>query len=99
MTLAVAALLTLAVAGLTLWLAVRSIAVTTFLCGAFFVSSGTLLYLHLAKVSVPVIGTGMVLSPQAHLFRASVHGLLCIACGVAAAVLTRRAAASGRADR
>ena len=35
-----------------------------FLAGAFFVSSGILFYLYLADVSVPLLGTGFVETPQ-----------------------------------
>ncbi len=36
-----------------------------FLAGAFFVSSGTLFYLYLADVSVPLLGTPFVETPHA----------------------------------
>ena len=35
-----------------------------FLAGAFFVSSGVLFYLYLADVSVPLLGTNFVETPQ-----------------------------------
>jgi hypothetical protein len=35
-----------------------------FLAGAFFVSSGILFYLYLADVSVPLLGTSFVETPQ-----------------------------------
>src|SRR6516165_467267 len=35
-----------------------------FLAGAFFVSSGVLYYLYLADVSVPLLGTSFVETPQ-----------------------------------
>ena len=35
-----------------------------FLAGAFFVSSGILFYLYLADVSVPLLGTGFVETPN-----------------------------------
>jgi hypothetical protein len=35
-----------------------------FLAGAFFVSSGILFYLYLADVSVPLLGTSFVGTPQ-----------------------------------
>jgi hypothetical protein len=35
-----------------------------FLAGAFFVSSGILFYLYLADVSVPLLGTSFVATPQ-----------------------------------
>jgi hypothetical protein len=38
--------------------------VRKFLAGAFFVSSGILFYFYLAVVSVPLLGTGFVETPQ-----------------------------------
>jgi hypothetical protein len=38
--------------------------VCKFLAGAFFVSSGVLFYLYLVGVSVPLIGTGFVHTPE-----------------------------------
>lgn len=64
------------VAAPTMWLAIRSVDFTIFLSGAFLVSSGTLLYLHLLGVSVPVVGTDLVLDPSSHLNRSYVHAAL-----------------------
>ncbi len=50
-----------------------------FLAGAFFVSSGTLLYLYLADVSVPLLGTGFVETPQISGGRSIVHFFLFLA--------------------
>ena len=44
-----------------------------FLAGAFFVSSGILFYLYLADVSVPLLGTGFVETPQISGGRSIVH--------------------------
>jgi hypothetical protein len=38
--------------------------VCKFLAGAFFVSAGTLFYLYLAGVSVPLLGTGFTATPE-----------------------------------
>ena len=47
-----------------------------FLAGAFFVSSGVLFYLYLAKVPVPLLGTSFVQTPDLSLGRALVHAVL-----------------------
>src|SRR5262245_53202774 len=52
-----------------------------FLAGAFFVSSGILFYLYLADVSVPLLGTGFVDTPQISGGRSIVH--LSSSCSVA----------------
>ena len=49
-----------------------------FLAGAFFVSSGILFYLYLADVSVPLLETNFVETPQISGGRSIVHfNLLC----------------------
>ena len=48
----------------TLYFAWRSREIRKFLTGAFFVSAGTQFYLYLAKVSVPLLGTNLVLTPE-----------------------------------
>ncbi|MGH6847513.1 MAG: hypothetical protein ACREC0_08770 [Methylocella sp.] len=47
-----------------------------FLAGAFFVSSGVLFYLYLADVSVPLLGTDFVATPQISAGRSIVHFIL-----------------------
>jgi hypothetical protein len=47
-----------------------------FLAGAFFVSSGTLFYLYLADVSVPLLGTDFVATPEISGGRSIVHFIL-----------------------
>jgi hypothetical protein len=47
----------------TLYFAWRSREFRKFLAGAFFVSAGIQLYLYLAKVSVPLLGTNLVVTP------------------------------------
>ena len=51
-----------------------------FLVGAFFVSSGILFYLYLAGVSVPLLGTSFVESPQLSGGRSSVYFILFLLC-------------------
>jgi hypothetical protein len=51
-----------------------------FLAGAFFVSSGILFYLYLAGVSVPLLGTSFVETPQISGGRSTVHFILFLLC-------------------
>jgi hypothetical protein len=51
-----------------------------FLAGAFFVSSGILFYLYLADVSVPLLGTNFVETPQISGGRSIVHFILFLFC-------------------
>ena len=51
-----------------------------FLAGAFFVSSGILFYLYLADVSVPLLGTGFVETPQISGARSILHFILFLLC-------------------
>jgi hypothetical protein len=51
-----------------------------FLAGAFFVSSGILFYLYLAGVSVPLLGTSFVETPQLSGGRSIVHFILFLLC-------------------
>jgi hypothetical protein len=51
-----------------------------FLAGAFFVSSGVLFYLYLANVSVPLVGTSFVATPQISGARSIVHFMLFLLC-------------------
>jgi hypothetical protein len=64
----------------SLYLAWRSTDFRKFLAGAFFVSSGTLFYLYLAGVSVPLLGTGFVESPGISGGRSIVHFVLFLLC-------------------
>ena len=48
--------------------------------GAFFVSSGILFYLYLADVSVPLLGTSFVETPQISGGRSIVHFVLFLLC-------------------
>lgn len=63
-------------AGVALYLAVKSREVRKFLSGAFFVSGGILLYLSWAKVSVPLLGTTFVQTPQISQLRGIAHLVL-----------------------
>jgi len=64
----------------SLYLAVRCREVRKFLAGAFFVSSGILFYLYLAGVSVPLLGTDFVETPNISGGRAIVHFILFLLC-------------------
>ena len=64
----------------SLYLAWRSRDFRKFLAGAFFVSSGILFYLYLADVSVPLIATGFVETPQVSGGRSIVHFILFLLC-------------------
>ncbi len=48
----------------TLYFAIRSREFRKFLAGAFFVSAGIQFYLYLANVSVPLLGTSLVFTPE-----------------------------------
>lgn len=52
--------------------------VCKFLAGAFFVNAGILFYLYLAKVPVPILGTGIVETPEVSGLRSIVHFVLFI---------------------
>ena len=70
-------LIALIVLGLpTLYLASRSRDFRKFLAGAFFVSAGIQFYLYLAKVSVPLLGTNLVVTPEISGWRSIVHFIL-----------------------
>jgi hypothetical protein len=64
----------------SLYLALRYRDVRKFLAGAFFVSSGTLFYLYLADVSVPLLGTNFVETPPISGVRSIVHFILFLIC-------------------
>jgi hypothetical protein len=50
--------------------------VCKFLAGAFFVNAGILFYLYLDRVSVPILGTSFVESPELSGARSIVHSIL-----------------------
>jgi hypothetical protein len=62
--------------GATIVCAVRSIEFRKFLAGAFFVSGGIQFYLYLAGVSVPLLGTSFVQTPELSRARSIVHMVL-----------------------
>jgi hypothetical protein len=64
----------------SLYLAWRSSDFRKFLAGAFFVSSGILFYLYLADVSVPLLGTSFVETPEISGGRYIVHFILFLLC-------------------
>jgi hypothetical protein len=64
----------------TLYFAWRSREFRKFLAGAFFVSSGILFYLYLANVSVPLLGTHIVLTPQISGLRSIPHFIFFLLC-------------------
>ena len=64
----------------SLYLAWRSRDFRKFMAGAFFVSSGMLFYLYLADVSVPLLGTGFVETPNISGGRSIVHFILFLVC-------------------
>jgi uncharacterized protein (DUF486 family) len=51
-----------------------------FLAGAFFVSSGIQFYLYLARVSMPLLGTSAVQTPELSLARSLLHFVLFLLC-------------------
>ncbi len=65
----------------SLYLAWRYRDFCKFLAGGMFVSSGILLYLYLAGVSVPLMGTSFVHTPRIAAARAGVHFVLFLICG------------------
>jgi hypothetical protein len=60
----------------TLYFAIRSREFRKFLAGAFFVSGGTQFYFYLAEVSVPLVGTTVVQTPEMSGVRSIVHFIL-----------------------
>jgi hypothetical protein len=77
MNLLTLALIAIVVVGLpTLYFAWRSREFRKFLAGAFFVSAGIQFYLYLAKVSVPLLGTNLVLTPEISGLRSIIHFIL-----------------------
>jgi hypothetical protein len=64
----------------SIYFAWRNRAIRKFLAGAFFVSSGVLFYLYLADVSVPLLGTSFVATPEISGGRSIVHFILFLLC-------------------
>jgi hypothetical protein len=64
----------------TLYLAYRFREFRKFLAGAFFVSWGIQLYLYFAKVSVPLLGTNFVFTPEISAVRSIPHFIFFVLC-------------------
>jgi hypothetical protein len=64
----------------TLYFAWRYREFRKFLAGAFFVSAGILFYLYLANVSVPLLGSNLVLTPQVSGLRSIPHFIFFLLC-------------------
>jgi hypothetical protein len=64
----------------SLYFAWRSRDFRKFLAGAFFVNSGILFYLYLADVSVPILGTNIVETPEVSGYRSALHFILFLLC-------------------
>jgi heme/copper-type cytochrome/quinol oxidase subunit 2 len=64
----------------TLYFAWRYREFRKFLAGAFFVSAGILFYLYLANVSVPLLGTKIILTPEVSGLRAIPHFIFFLLC-------------------
>jgi hypothetical protein len=58
---------------MTIYFAVRSREFRTFLADAFFVSAGIQFYLYLVGVSVPLLGTSFVQTPEPSGVRSILH--------------------------
>jgi hypothetical protein len=64
----------------TLYFAYRSREFRKFLAGAFFVSAGIQAYLYIANVSVPLLGTNLVLTPEISGVRSIPHFVFFLLC-------------------
>src|SRR5215469_13723058 len=64
----------------TLYFAYRSREFRKFLAGAFFVSAGIQLYLYIANVSVPLLGTHLVFTPEISGLRSIPHFVFFLLC-------------------
>jgi hypothetical protein len=60
----------------TIYFAARSRDFRKFLAGAFFASGGIQLYLSVVGVSVPLIGTSFVQTPELSAVRSCIHFVL-----------------------
>jgi hypothetical protein len=65
---------------LNIYLAYRFREYRKFLAGAFFVSWGTLLYFYFANVSVPLLGTNLILTPETSGARSIPHFIFFLLC-------------------
>jgi hypothetical protein len=67
-------------AALNLYWAIRFREYRKFLAGAFFVSWGVQLYFWFTKVSVPLVGTSFVVTPEIDFYRSFIHLALFLLC-------------------
>lgn len=74
------AIIGIVAAVLTVYFVYKSRDFRKFLAGAFFVSGGIQFYLFAAKISVPLLGTDFVQTPELSAIRSSIHFLLFILC-------------------
>ena len=65
---------------LNLYWAIRFREYRKFLAGAFFVGWGVQVYFYFMKVSVPLAGTGFVVTPQIDFYRSFIHLILFLLC-------------------
>jgi len=65
---------------LNLYWAIRYREYRKFLAGAFFVSWGTQVYFYFAKVSVPLLGTPFVVTPEISFWRSFPHLVFFLLC-------------------
>jgi hypothetical protein len=65
---------------LNLYWAIRFREYRKFLAGAFFVSWGVQLYFWLTKVSVPLLGTSFIVTPEIDFYRSFIHLALFLLC-------------------
>jgi uncharacterized protein (DUF486 family) len=72
--------LTIIVGGATIYFALKSKEFRKFLAGAFFVSGGIQFYLYLADVSVPLLGTDFVQTPEISRVRSIIHFIFFLIC-------------------
>jgi hypothetical protein len=63
-----------------LYFAYRSREYRKFLAGAFFVSAGFQLYIYFANVSLPLLGTHLVLTPEISGWRSIPHFVFFLLC-------------------
>jgi hypothetical protein len=68
------------VAGATIYFVSKSRDFRKFLAGAFFVSAGIQFYLYLAGVSVPLLGTDFVQTPELSFVRSIPHFVFFLLC-------------------
>jgi hypothetical protein len=66
--------------GPTFYFAFRSQEFRKFLAGAFFVSAGMQFYFYVANVSMPLVGTTIVQTPELSGARSSIHFILFLIC-------------------